>query len=283
LTIVDRGLTTTARRSASVVRHGGLRGRVVNHSQQRGRSMTKHLCAALAGAAMLAAAAARPQAAPPPKDTPVLLTFGHTVADRLTSDGGSVSVTGRTADYANGLENVLSSVQSSGNYRFVTRNDARLPASRSMCLDFGTQFESQGLAVPFADAQSRQCVDVLQSVHSYPAGDVALQNLRYGQSVRKLTRFGWSDGGFKYRLGYGTDMDRDGLDDAPAVRVTCVAPQDATKACTQWILAPESDGTAALFRFRLSYDRRGNEVVDESSGEPLGTVVMPFTQTLTKQ
>ena len=78
-------------------------------------------------------------------------------------------------------------------------------------------------------------------------------------------------------------MDRDGIDDSPAVRVTCIAPLDGTKSCTQWVIAPESDGAAALFRFNVSYDRRGNQVVDENSGVRIANVVMPFTQTLTKQ
>lgn len=247
-------------------------------------TMKKAICAGLLATGLgLAAGTARTLAAPPPKDTPVLLTFGKSTTDRLTSDGQVVSVTGRTADYANGLQNVLTSAQSTGNYRFTTQNDTRVAATRRMCLDFGTQFEDQLVANPFVDGQSRQCVNVLQPMHSYPTGDVSLQNLHYGQSVRKLTRFAWNDGGFKYRLGYGTDMNQDGVDDAPAVRVTCIAPQDATKACTQWLLAPESDGTAALFRFPLTVDRRGNEIVDENSPVRVATVVMPFSQTLTKQ
>ena len=83
-------------------------------------------------------------AGPPPKDTSVLLTFGHTSADRLTSDGATVTVTGRVADYANGLQNVLSVVQGSGNFRFYTQIDARFAVQRRMCLDFGTQVLDQG-------------------------------------------------------------------------------------------------------------------------------------------
>jgi len=177
----------------------------------------------------------------------------------------------------------LSSVQNSGNYRFTTQNDTRTAATRRMCLDFGTQFVDQLVANPFVDGQSRQCVNVLQPMVSFPTGDVPVQNLWYGQSVRKITRFAWDDGGFKYRLGYGTDMDKNGVEDAPGVRVTCIAPQDATKACTQWLVAPESDGTAALFRFTITYDRRGNEIIDEDSPVRVATVVMPFSQTLTKQ
>ena len=158
--------------------------------------MTKQLCAGLATAALVVVAGAtRTQAGPPARDTPVLLTFGHTASDRLTSDGGTVVVTGRTADYANALQNVLTSVQGTGNYRFTTQNDTASAATRAMCLNFGPQFIDQNLAVPFADGQPSQCVNVLQPMHSYPTGDVAIQNLRYGQSVRKLTRFAWDDGG----------------------------------------------------------------------------------------
>jgi hypothetical protein len=256
----------------------------------RSSSVTRPVWAGFVATALtIGASADRTHAAGTPKDTSVLLTFGNTAADRLTSDGTTVTVSGRTADYANGLQNVLSALQTSGNYRFSTENDTRLAAERRMCVDFGTQFNDQGLAVPFVDGQSRQCVNVLQPMHSYLTGDVAIQNLRYGQSVRKLTRFAWDDGGFMYRLGYGTDMDHDGAEDAPAVLVSCTAPADATKSCTQWVIAPETDpfgrpfGTAALFRFTVTYDHRGNPVVDESSGQLLTTVVMPFTETLVKQ
>src|SRR5262245_55906836 len=122
-------------------------------------------------------------AAKPASDIPVLVTFGNSAADSLRSDG--FTAPGYNADYANGLENVLAIMQGSGNFRIFTRNDIRQPVQRHMCFDFGTQ------SVPFPPSQ---CVDVGQPMHAYPTGDVLIQNLRYGQSVRKLTRFTWDDG-----------------------------------------------------------------------------------------
>src|SRR4051794_4664951 len=118
-------------------------------------NVTKALRAALVAAVLAAmVGGARTHAAAPPKDTPVLLTFAHSAENRLTSDGQTVSVTGRTADYANGQQNVLSSAESTGNYRFTTQNSTGVPASRRMCLDFGTQLMDQGVGVPFTDGQT---------------------------------------------------------------------------------------------------------------------------------
>ena len=205
----------------------------------------------------------------PAPDIPVLVTFGQGPADALRSDG--FTAPGYLADYANGLENVLAVVQRSGNFRFFTQDDTRKPAVRTMCFDFGTQL------VPF---QGAQCVNVGQPMLAYPQGDVAIQNLRYGQSVRKLTRFGWNEGnGYIYRLGYGTDMNMDGLQDSPSVTVTCIAPSDTSKPCDTWVLAPESDGTAALFRFPITAGRNGNLI--EGAPEFVGMYTMPFVQTFT--
>jgi hypothetical protein len=116
-------------------------------------------------------------------------------------------------------------------------------------------------------------------MHAYPSGDVMIQNLRYGQSVRKLTRFTWDDGSVRYRIGYGTDMDMNGVQDSPAVTVTCLAPADTSKPCTSWVLAPETDGTVALFRFVLTTNKRG--VIGEGPAEFVGMYQMPFVQTFT--
>jgi hypothetical protein len=62
------------------------------------------------------------------------------------------------------------------------------------------------------------------------------------------------------------------------VNVTCIAPADTSKPCTTWVLAPETDGTAALFRFALTNSRKG---VVEGAPEFLGNYVMPFVQTFT--
>jgi hypothetical protein len=201
----------------------------------------------------------------PPAEISLLLTFGQGASDALRSDG--YTAPGVTADYANGAENVLAILQTSGNFRFSTEDDTRLAVQRSMCFDFGTQ------SVPFAPAQ---CVNVLQPMHNYTTNDVAIQSLRYGGTVRKLTRFAWDDGGYRYRLGYGTDMDMDGQQDSPAVNVTCIAPADISKPCSKWVLTPETDGTAALFRFALTQTRKG---VVEGPAESVGTYVMPFAET----
>ena len=204
----------------------------------------------------------------PLRDVPILVTFGSGALDTLRSDG--LRARGYDADYADGQDNVLAIIQSSGNFRFFTQNDTSLPAGRSVCFDFGAQ------SVPFVPAQ---CVNVGQPMHAYPTGDVAIQNLRYGQSVRKLTRFTWDEGSVRYRIGYGTDMDMNGVQDSPAVTVTCLAPADTSQPCTSWVLAPETDGTAALFRFALTTNKRG--VVSEGPAELVGMYRMPFVETFT--
>lgn len=214
--------------------------------------------------------------AKPAADLPVLLWFGNAPGDGLTSDGDTVVVNGTVADYANGVENVLAVIQSSGDFRFSTDNNTKLVAQRHMCVDFGTQFADRGMVVPFTDGLPKQCVDVTEPMHGYTDGsDIPIQNLRYGQSVHKLVRFGWTDGGYIYRVGYGTDMDMNGVLDSPPVVVACIAPQDPTQSCTRWLLAPEQNvGTAALFRFAVTNSGEG-------PAEPLGTFTMPFSETFT--
>lgn len=206
-------------------------------------------------------------AARPPAEIPLLVTFGSGLTDALRSDGSIAP--GYAADYADGLQNVLAILQTSGNFRFFTQNDTRLPATRAMCFDFGDQF------VPFPPTQ---CVNVGQPMHAYPSGDVAIQNLRYGQVVHKLTRFAWEEPGYIYRLGYGTDMDLDGIKDSPDVTVTCIAPSNTSLPCAQWVLAPSTDGQAALFRFAVTAGKRG--AVVEGPAELIGLYQMPFVQTL---
>jgi hypothetical protein len=222
----------------------------------------------VAGLVVIAMGGRALSAAKPPSEMQLLVTFGNGATDALRSDG--LRAPGYTADYANGLENVLAILQTSGNFRFFTQNDTRLAASRGMCFDFGMQ------PVPFAPAQ---CVNIGQPMHSYTTGDVAIQFLRYGQSVKKLTRFAWTEGNVTYRLGYGTDMDMDGVQDSPAVTVTCIAPSDTTRPCTKWVLSPQADSPAALFRFELITGKRG--VVSEGPAQFIGTYSMPFVQTLT--
>lgn len=209
-------------------------------------------------------------AAKPLSDIPVLLWFGNAAGDGITSDGQVVSVNGLVADYADGMQNVLTIMQSTGNFRFTTTDNTRKAAQRAACVDFGTQFAGP---LPYGDGGARQCVSILEAMHNYPTGDIALQNLRYGQSVQKLVRFTWIDGGYAYRLGYGSDMDGDGVMDSPPVSVTCIAPQDASQPCSKWLLAPsDAAGTAAFFRFQQL--RKG-----EGPAEFLGTYDMPFSET----
>lgn len=112
-----------------------------------------------------------------------------------------------------------------------------------------------------------------EAMHAYPAGDVQIQSLRYGQSVQKLVRFGWIDNGYYFRIGYGSDMNQDGIMDSPPVNVTCIAPADANVACTRWLLAPQQTlGTAALFRFQVL--KQG-----EGPAEFIGNFSMPFSET----
>lgn len=205
--------------------------------------------------------------AKPPAVIRLLVSFDNGPSNALHSD--SLSAPGYAADYADGLENVATTLESSGNFRLQLQANTGLPASRSMCFDFGSQ------SVPFAAAQ---CVPIQQPMHSFPTGDQAIQSLRYGQSVRKLTRFTWDDGALRYRIGYGTDMDVNGVQDSPAVTVACIAPPDSTKPCTRWLLKPESNGSAALFRFALTTGKRG--AVIEGPAEFIGTYTMPFVQTL---
>ena len=232
------------------------------------------------GALVLAGCLSNPLiAGKPAADIPLLLSFSNTGADALTSDGFHAAGY-PTADYAHGIENVLAIIQPSGNLRFGTENELNAPAPRRMCVDFGSQFADQGLGVPFLDGNPRQCVKVLQPMHAYPSGDVSIASLRYGQSVEKLTRFAWDDGSYRYRVGYGTDMDMNGVMDSPSVRVTCTAPAVSTASCTTWVLAPISDGAAVLYRFKLQ-NKRGS--AQEGNPEFIANFVMPFAQTFTRK
>lgn len=214
----------------------------------------------------------------PAADIPLLLGYSNTAADALKSDGFLAA--GYSTDYAHGIENVLAIIQPSGNLRFGTENALNTPVLRRMCVDFGSQFADRDLAVPFVDGNPRQCVNVLQPMHAYPTGDISIASLRYGQSVEKLIRVAWDDGSYRYRIGYGTDMDLDGIKDSPSVRVTCTAPAVSDAVCTTWVLAPITDGEAALYRFKLQ-NKRGS--VQEGSPEFIANFQMPFAQTFSRK
>lgn len=234
----------------------------------RDKKTSRLMIAALVATLTVSARAARPAS-----DVPVNLWFGNAAGDGITSDGLS-SVGGVTADYIDGIQNVLAIIQGSGNFRFSTQDNTRSAAQRSICVNFAAQYPGP---LPFGNGSAQQCVNALQPMLAYATGNVPIQNLRYGQSVQKLTRFGWDDGGYVYRLGYGTDMDQNGVIDSPPVAVTCIEPQDPSVACSKWLLAPvDTAGTAAFFRFKLA--RNG-----EGPAEFLGTYNMPFSQTFTRR
>jgi hypothetical protein len=179
----------------------------------------------LASSFTLTLAAGKPVA-----DLPILVSFGQTESDALTSDG--FIAPGFFDDYADGVENVLAIIQGSGNLRFGMQRDVNRAALRSMCVNFGDQFAAQGMVVPFVDGNARQCVNVLQPMHAYATGDVS------------------------------------------------IAAATSTAPCAKWVLAPSSDGAAALFRFKLT-TKKG--AVQEGSPEFVANVVMPFVQTLTRK
>jgi hypothetical protein len=210
-------------------------------------------------------------------DLPVNLSFAAVTGDGIRSDNRTVTVNGSSVDYANGSENVLAIIQSAGNFRFSTRDNTRKPNIRTACVDFGTQFSDAGMLVPFADGTPRQCVDMLEAMLGYATGNVSIQQLRYGQAVQKLVRFTWTDGGYYYRLGYGSDMDQDGTLDSAPVSVTCIAPANANLACSKWVLSPQgTEGNTALFRYRILK-------TGEGPAERIGTFSLPFAQTFTRQ
>ena len=204
-------------------------------------------------------------------EVPLVLT----VVDAPCETGSCPGLASDTlGTYTDGTDNVLAILQGSGNFRFFTQSDTRQGAVRNLCYDFGDQLTGLAGPLPLPSA----CVNVGQPMHAYATGDVAIQNLTFGQSVRKLTRFAWTEGSYTYRLGYGTDMDANGID-SPAVRVTCTGP--TTGACGTWSLVPESaEGTAALFRFPLTIKGKSTT---EGPAEFIGLVRMPFVETFTRK
>jgi len=216
---------------------------------------------------------------PAPAEVALRVSFGHGTLDTITSD--SFTPPGYPEDdYVNGVENVLAIIQGSGNFRFDTQHDANVAPDRRICIDFGNQFADQGLVVPFSGGNPRQCVIVEQPMLGYSTVDVSIANLTPGQSVQKLTRLAWDDGTYRYRIGYGTNMDMEGDRDSPPVNVTCIAPAAATLPCTTWLLAPSTDGTAALYSYKLTIRKNA---VQEGPPVLVGHFKMPFAQTLTRK
>lgn len=237
--------------------------------------------------AMVALSAAGLRAGKTPPDIPINLWFDNSLGQGLTSDHLTASANGVIADYIDGLQNVLAIIQGGGNFRFSTQDNTRQATPRSLCVDFGTQYSG---ALPFGTGSSYQCVNILEAMLSFGTSS-AIASLHPGESVQKLVRFQWEDGGYYYRLGYGSDMNANALPDTPPVVVTCVEPHgQPTASCTQWRLTPLADpsgsyessststvtGTAAFYRARILKNGDG-------PGELLGYYAMPFTQTFTRK
>lgn len=217
-------------------------------------------------------------ASKPPSDIPLFVWFGNAAGAGLTSDGRQVAVTingiTTTADYANGVENVLAVIQGSGNFRLNMQNNTRRLATRSVCVDFGTQLNGVSLQpLPV----SYECVNIEEPMHAYATGDVPIQNLLLNQQVDKLTRFAWTESGYRWRIGYGTDMNQDGILDSPPVVVGCIDAASPAQPCAKWLMTPKDpSGAAALFRFKIL--RSG-----EGPAEFVTNVAMPFSMTFTRQ
>ena len=81
----------------------------------------------IAMTAFLMAAAGKPSPSGP------FVCFGNAPGDALKSDGQSVTVGATTADYANGIQNVLATV--GYNFRFDLQGDKTAPPIRCMLVD----------------------------------------------------------------------------------------------------------------------------------------------------
>ena len=230
--------------------------------------------------------------APTPPDIPVNLSFDNGPGQALTSDGQTELISsGGQPDYVDGLHNVLAAI--SGNFRFSTQADTRLGPQRSACLNFGGQYVEG--TVPFGNGSTRQCVNILEAMLAFPigSGSAYIQSLKLCQTLQKTVRWEWQDGGYYYRLGYGSDANQNGTPETPPVTVTCIDAPDASSQCTKWTMTPavaseyavESSGgvldpnaqTATAEFWRVKILKRSQE----GPLEFLGYVVMPFTQTLT--
>ena len=121
------------------------------------------------------------------------------------------------ADYIDGLQNVPAIIQGGGNFRFSTQSNARQAAQRSVDVNFGSQTPNPEIPF-FSNRTSEQRVNILKAMLGYPLGTAtaaAIASLHTGQSTQKLVRWEREADGYGYRLGYGSDFDRDGVPDAP--------------------------------------------------------------------
>jgi len=163
---------------------------------------------------------------------------------------------------------------------------------RSACVDFDGQLAAG--TVPFGNGSTRQCVNMLEAMLAFPirSGSAYIQSLTLGQSLQKTVRWEWQDGGYYYRLGYGSDANKNGIPETPPVTVTCIAAA-ASSQCVSWTMTPAiasqyatessggvfdpnaTTGTAEFWRAKIL---KGSQ---EGPPELLGYYVMPFTQTMT--
>lgn len=226
-----------------------------------------------------------------PPDVPIDLWLGPQTQG-LTPDGGTAIYNNVMADYIDGLQNVTAVIQGGGNFRFLTQSSTRQPVQRTVDVNFGAQ--APNAQIPFfPTGASEDQVNILEAMLGYPIGTTTadIASLHPTQSTAKLVRWGWQADGYYYRLGYGSDFDRDGVPDTPPVIVTCVEPSDDLSApCTKWTMAPAAaagfhteagdnvaDGTAVYWRAKVL--KGGNE----GSPELIGYYVMPFSETFTRK
>ena len=245
---------------------------------------------AMAGALGLSAVALSAGRTPP--DIPINLWFGSSTQG-LTSDGGTVFYNNVQADYIDGQQNVSAVIQGGGNFRLLTQSNTRQPVQRFVDINFGSQ--TANAMIPFfPSGLSDERVNVVQAVVGFPLGSAttAIADLHPMGSTMKIVRWNWDESdGYSYHLGYGSDVDRDGVPDSPPVVVNCVEPaNDATAACAKWTMAPVSgwsspteagnpapDGTAVYWRTKIL--KGGNE----GSPQLIGYYVMPFSETFTRK
>ena len=246
----------------------------------------------LAVGSAVALSAAVISAAKTPPDIPINLWLASD-GQALTSDGQQAFANGVWADYIDGLQNVLATIQGGGNFRFSTESNTRQPLQRLVDVNFGSQTPNPNIPF-FSTGLSDQRVNTVQSMLGYPLGSntAAVAGLHPGQSTQKLVRWDWEEAdGYSYRLGYGSDFDRDGVPDSPPVIVSCIEPAgQPTAPCTKWSMAPAAaagyqteaganitDGTAVYWRAQIL--KGGNE----GPPELIGYYVMPFSETFTRK
>lgn len=200
------------------------------------------------------------------KDIPLRISYGSvTDLHRITNDD--------LGEYVDQLQNVLAVLYQAGNQGFHTQADTRQPIQRTLCFDV-PGYPAASACSPLAN------VNVVMVGYAgdlvYAASSIAIQSMtRVGQSDTRLVRFNWTAGNYRYRLGYGTDMDSNDTPDAAPALVTCTFT--AAGRCTTWTLTPQGPG--ALYQAELIPGKGGK--VSEGPNTYVGDYSMPFVETLT--